>query len=105
MSFPQESAAYPEASQASTALVLGIVGLVCCQVSESRPGSWPTTSWKESRRATQPAERGHGYRSPDHRDHRHGDARARDHRVDLATVAGVANGPLVEEFRREDMFR
>jgi len=32
MSFPQESTAYPEASQASTALVLGIVGLVCCQV-------------------------------------------------------------------------
>ncbi len=32
MSFPQESTAYPEASQASTALVLGIVGLVCCQI-------------------------------------------------------------------------
>jgi len=32
MSFPQESTAYPEASQASTALVLGIIGLVCCQV-------------------------------------------------------------------------
>ena len=32
MSFPQESNAYPEASQASTALVLSIIGLVCCQV-------------------------------------------------------------------------
>jgi ABC-type Fe3+ transport system permease subunit len=31
MSFP-ESTPYPEASQASTALVLSIVGLVCCQV-------------------------------------------------------------------------
>lgn len=32
MSFPTESTAYPESSQASTALVLSIVGLVCCQV-------------------------------------------------------------------------
>jgi TRAP-type C4-dicarboxylate transport system permease small subunit len=32
MTFPPESAAYPEASQASTALVLSIIGLVCCQV-------------------------------------------------------------------------
>lgn len=32
MTFPPESTAYPEASQASTALVLSIVGLVCCQV-------------------------------------------------------------------------
>lgn len=32
MSFPQESAAYPEASQASTALVISIIGLVCCQI-------------------------------------------------------------------------
>ncbi|MGH8950876.1 MAG: hypothetical protein ACRDX9_05570 [Acidimicrobiia bacterium] len=32
MSFPQESTAYPEASQASTALVLSIIGLVCCQI-------------------------------------------------------------------------
>jgi hypothetical protein len=32
MSFPSESTAYPEASQASTALVLSILGLVCCQV-------------------------------------------------------------------------
>ena len=31
MSFP-ESTAYPEASQASTALVLSILGLVCCQI-------------------------------------------------------------------------
>jgi hypothetical protein len=31
MSFP-ETTPYPEASQASTALVLSIVGLVCCQV-------------------------------------------------------------------------
>lgn len=31
MSFP-ESPAFPEASQASTALVLSIVGLVCCQI-------------------------------------------------------------------------
>lgn len=31
MSLP-ESTAYPEASQASTALVLSIIGLVCCQV-------------------------------------------------------------------------
>lgn len=29
MTFP-EAAAYPETSQASTALVLGIVGIVCC---------------------------------------------------------------------------
>jgi hypothetical protein len=32
MSFPSESTAYPEASQASTALVISILGLVCCQV-------------------------------------------------------------------------
>ena len=32
MSFPQDSAAYPEASQASTALVISIIGLVCCQI-------------------------------------------------------------------------
>jgi hypothetical protein len=32
MSFPPESTAYPEASQASTALVISILGLVCCQV-------------------------------------------------------------------------
>ena len=32
MTFPPESTAYPEASQASTALVLSIIGLVCCQV-------------------------------------------------------------------------
>jgi hypothetical protein len=32
MSFPTESTPYPEASQASTALVLSIIGLVCCQV-------------------------------------------------------------------------
>jgi hypothetical protein len=32
MTFPPESSAYPEASQASTALVLSIIGLVCCQV-------------------------------------------------------------------------
>ncbi|MGH8872615.1 MAG: hypothetical protein ACRDWS_11620 [Acidimicrobiia bacterium] len=31
MSFP-ESPAYLEASQASTALVLSIIGLVCCQI-------------------------------------------------------------------------
>ena len=31
MSFP-ESTPYPESSQASTALVVSIVGLVCCQV-------------------------------------------------------------------------
>jgi uncharacterized membrane protein len=31
MSFP-ETTPYPESSQASTALVLSIVGLVCCQV-------------------------------------------------------------------------
>ena len=31
MSFP-ESTPYPESSQASTALVISIVGLVCCQV-------------------------------------------------------------------------
>jgi len=32
MSFPTESTPYPEASQASTALVLSIIGLICCQV-------------------------------------------------------------------------
>jgi hypothetical protein len=32
MSFPSESTAYPEASQASTALVVSIIGLVCCQI-------------------------------------------------------------------------
>jgi uncharacterized membrane protein YjgN (DUF898 family) len=31
MSFP-ETPAYPEQSQATTALVLGILGIVCCQV-------------------------------------------------------------------------
>ena len=31
MSFPQ-TPAYPEQSQATTALVLGILGIVCCQV-------------------------------------------------------------------------
>ncbi len=29
--FPQESGAYPEASQATTILVLGIIGIVLCQ--------------------------------------------------------------------------
>ncbi len=29
--FPQESGAYPEASQATTILVLGIIGVVLCQ--------------------------------------------------------------------------
>ncbi|HSJ82976.1 MAG TPA: hypothetical protein VLA91_04090 [Acidimicrobiia bacterium] len=32
MTFPAESTPYPEASQASTALVLSIIGLICCQV-------------------------------------------------------------------------
>jgi hypothetical protein len=32
MSVPTESTPYPEASQASTALVLSIIGLICCQV-------------------------------------------------------------------------
>lgn len=32
MTFPSESTPYPEASQASTALVLSIIGLICCQV-------------------------------------------------------------------------
>jgi len=32
MTFPTESTSYPEASQASTALVLSIIGLICCQV-------------------------------------------------------------------------
>jgi hypothetical protein len=31
MSFP-EAAGYPESSQATTALVLGILGIICCQV-------------------------------------------------------------------------
>ncbi|HEU4895706.1 MAG TPA: DUF4190 domain-containing protein [Acidimicrobiia bacterium] len=30
--FPSESGAYPEASQATTILVLGIIGLVFCQI-------------------------------------------------------------------------
>lgn len=30
--FPQESGAYPEASQATTILVLGIIGIVLCQL-------------------------------------------------------------------------
>lgn len=30
--FPQESGAYPEASQATTILVLGIIGIILCQV-------------------------------------------------------------------------
>jgi uncharacterized Tic20 family protein len=30
--FPSESRAYPEASQATTVLVLGIIGLVFCQI-------------------------------------------------------------------------
>lgn len=30
--FPSESGAYPEASQATTILVLGIIGLVLCQL-------------------------------------------------------------------------
>lgn len=30
--FPSESSAYPEASQATTVLVLGILGLVVCQI-------------------------------------------------------------------------
>lgn len=30
MTFPPESAAYPEKSQATTTLVLGIIGLLCC---------------------------------------------------------------------------
>jgi ABC-type Fe3+ transport system permease subunit len=31
MSFP-DSTAYPEASQATTALVLGILGIICCPI-------------------------------------------------------------------------
>jgi hypothetical protein len=30
--FPSESGAYPEASQATTVLVLGIIGIVLCQI-------------------------------------------------------------------------
>lgn len=30
--FPQESGAYPESSQATTILVLGIIGIILCQV-------------------------------------------------------------------------
>ncbi|HEY7823613.1 MAG TPA: DUF4190 domain-containing protein [Acidimicrobiia bacterium] len=30
--FPQESGAYPETSQATTILVLGIIGIILCQV-------------------------------------------------------------------------
>ena len=30
MSFPEQAAAYPENSQATTILVLGILGLICC---------------------------------------------------------------------------
>lgn len=30
--FPQESGAYPESSQATTVLVLGIIGIVLCQL-------------------------------------------------------------------------
>lgn len=30
MTFPEQAAAYPEKSQATTILVLGIIGILCC---------------------------------------------------------------------------
>lgn len=36
--FPTDPARYPEASQATTALVLGILGVVLCQVLAPLPG-------------------------------------------------------------------
>ena len=97
MSFPQESTAYPEASQASTALVLGIVGLVCCQILGIVAWIMANNELEAIKEGPpQPAERRHGHRRTDHRDHRHGASRARDHRADRRDHRRcLASDPLV----------
>jgi ABC-type Fe3+ transport system permease subunit len=105
MSFP-ETTPYPESSQASTALVLSIIGLVCCQL-------LGIVAWIMANNELQAIKAGR-------RNHANeGTANAARIIGIVATVlfgigivlliislfAGLAMVPWSEEFWREDMFR
>jgi uncharacterized membrane protein len=105
MSFP-ETAPYPESSQASTALVISIVGLVCCQV-------LGIVAWIMANKELEAIKAGR--RNPTN------EGTASAARIIgiistvlfgigivvlvIALVAGLAMVPWSEEFWREDWFR